>query len=59
MVHRAVMLVLLEVSMSTELNMRSSRRVCVVGTSTCKYTHTETNIEPYCNNHTGLHAAYT
>ena len=41
MVHRAVMLVLSEVSMSTELNMRSSRRVCVVGTSTCKYIHTQ------------------
>ena len=32
-VHRAVMLVLFEVSMSTELNMSSSRSVCVVGAS--------------------------
>ena len=35
MVQRAVMLVLLDVSMSTELSISRSRSVCVLGTSIC------------------------
>ena len=42
MVHRAVILVLLDVSMSTELNIRSSRSVWVEGTS--NYRHKQIGI---------------
>ena len=44
MVHSAVMLVLLDVSWSTELNISSSRSVCVAGTSTCKTARIHVNL---------------